>query len=78
MLIPMWDPQLAVTEMQRIGCPGRVPRSRSPRRAVQARAAVDPMIGPLLGAGVFAAANELGLVISMHVGLVVERAQDRR
>ena len=41
MLIPMWDPQLAVKEMDRMAAKG-VTTLRVLRGTVQARAAVDP------------------------------------
>ncbi|MFC7886294.1 amidohydrolase family protein [Streptomyces sp. NPDC057376] len=64
MLIPLWDPQLAVKEMQR--CAGRgvttFAFSEEPTK-LGLPSIHDPYWAP-----VFAAANDLGMVVSMHVG----------
>jgi predicted TIM-barrel fold metal-dependent hydrolase len=66
MLIPMWDPQLAVTEMHRMAAKGVTTFAFSEEPSKLGLPSIhdpgrywDP---------VFAAANELGMVVSMHVG----------
>jgi predicted TIM-barrel fold metal-dependent hydrolase len=66
MLIPMWDPHLAVKEMQRCAARGVTTFAFSEEPSKLGLPSIhdpgrywDP---------VFAAANELGMVVSMHVG----------
>jgi predicted TIM-barrel fold metal-dependent hydrolase len=66
MLIPMWDPHLAVKEMQRCAARGVTTLAFSEEPSKLGLPSIhdpgrywDP---------VFAAANELGMVVSMHVG----------
>ncbi|AEV71766.1 putative TIM-barrel fold metal-dependent hydrolase [Mycolicibacterium rhodesiae NBB3] len=66
MLIPMWDPQLAVTEMERMAARGVTSFAFSENP--------EPLGLPTIHDAdhywepVMAAANELGMVASMHVG----------
>ncbi len=66
MLIPMWDPALAVTEMERMAAKGVTAFAFSENPEPLGLPTIHDVDG--YWEPVMAAANELGLVASMHVG----------
>src|SRR5580698_6061035 len=66
MLIPMWDPALAVTEMERMAAKGVTAFAFSENPEPLGLPTIHDIDG--YWEPVMAAANELGLVASMHVG----------
>jgi predicted TIM-barrel fold metal-dependent hydrolase len=66
MLIPMWDPQLAVTEMERMAAKGVTAFAFSENPEPLGLPTIHDADG--YWEPVMSAANELGLVVSMHVG----------
>jgi predicted TIM-barrel fold metal-dependent hydrolase len=66
MLIPLWDPQLAVKEMERCAARGVTSFAFSEEPTKLGLPSIHDRNG--YWDPVFAAANELGMVVSMHVG----------
>jgi predicted TIM-barrel fold metal-dependent hydrolase len=66
MLIPLWDPQLAVREMERCAARGVTSFAFSEEPTKLGLPSIHDRNG--YWDPVFAAANELGMVVSMHVG----------